>query len=605
MHNKKGGGIRTHEARVRFFAIDADLLLVFGFDGFCREISPTCELTLGWTPAEFTSRPWQEFLHPDDRAATLELDQRVKQGHEILSFENRFRHKDGSYRWLNWKAKPVPAERIVYAGATDVTDRKQSELLRAGQHQVLEMIATGKPLADVLAAVCRVIEQQEPGLLCSIVLTDYARQQMGTGYGPSLPASLISALQGVPISPPYACPCCQALHCGQEVLVADIEGDRRWSSSWRDLMLSQDLRACRSIPIRGSNGNVLASVALFRRQAGDPGPANKERLSIATRLAGIAIERRQAGEQPDFSHISHGKVDLRIERVELTTVVEHTVETSRPVLQQSGHDLTTDVPPGSIYVDADPTRLSQVFSNLLNNAAKYTERGGRIRLIVRQEGGEVIVGVKDNGIGIPADMLPNVFDMFMQVDRNLERSQAGLGVGLSIVKRLVEMHNGSVEARSDGHGMGSEFLVRLPVVLSITPPKEDKATTLPSSNGQRVLVVDDNRDAAVSLAMMLKLLGHEVNTAHDGLEALDVAAAFLPDLILLDIGMPRLNGFETAKRIRALPWGKGVRLVALTGWGQDEDRRKSQEVGFDSHMVKPIDFAALQKLLAALQVKTA
>lgn len=306
----------------------------------------------------------------------------------------------------------------------------------------------------------------------------------------------------------------------------------------------------------------------------------------------------------DLSRISRGKIELRKERVELAKIVQTALETSRPAIDEAGHELQISVPTGPVYVDADVTRLAQVISNLLNNAAKYTERGGRIRLAVERRGGEVIVTVRDNGIGIPAHMLPHVFDMFTQVDRNLERSQGGLGIGLSIVKRLVEMHGGSVEARSDGHGMGSEFIVRLPVVLSVTQPQADDAEPIHPSSRRRILVVDDNRDAAMSLAMMLKVMGNDVKTANDGLEALDVAAVYRPDLILLDIGMPRLNGYETAKQIREQAWGKRIRLVALTGWGQDNDRRKSQDAGFDSHMVKPIDPAALKKLLASIQANT-
>jgi CheY-like chemotaxis protein/two-component sensor histidine kinase len=306
----------------------------------------------------------------------------------------------------------------------------------------------------------------------------------------------------------------------------------------------------------------------------------------------------------DLSRVSRGTIELRNERVELAKVVQRAVETSRPVIEEAGHQLTIDVPKSPIYVDADITRLAQVFSNLLNNAAKYTECGGRIQLSVAREGGEAVVSVKDNGIGIPKPMLPHVFDMFTQVDRTLERSQGGLGIGLSIVKSLVEMHGGSVEAKSDGQGRGSEFLVRLPVVLSVMHPQTDDAVRVSSSNRRRVLVVDDNRDAATSLSVMLGLMGHESKTAYDGLEALEVAEVFRPDLILLDIGMPKLNGYDTARRIREQPWGKRVVLVALTGWGQDEDRRMSQAAGFDLHVVKPIEPAELKKLLASSNVAT-
>ena len=291
----------------------------------------------------------------------------------------------------------------------------------------------------------------------------------------------------------------------------------------------------------------------------------------------------------DLSRISRGKIELRKEQVELSKVVQQAVETSRPIIEQGGHDLTITMPPGPIYVDADVTRLAQVFSNLLNNAAKYTEQGGRIQMSIQRRGGEALVSVKDNGVGIPAHMLPKVFEMFTQVDRNLERAQGGLGIGLSIVKRLVEMHGGSVSVESDGPGMGSEFVVTLPEVLSVAQPNVREGEPVRPSSNHRILVVDDNVDAALSLAMMLRLMGNEAKTAHDGLEALDVAAVYQPDLILLDIGMPRLNGYDTAKRLRQQPWGKNMTLVALTGWGQEEDRRKSEQSGFDAHLIKPIE----------------
>ncbi len=307
----------------------------------------------------------------------------------------------------------------------------------------------------------------------------------------------------------------------------------------------------------------------------------------------------------DLSRISRGKIELKKERIELAKVVQQAVETSRPLIDQAGHELTIDVPASPVYVDADVTRLAQVFSNLLNNAAKYTERGGRIRLAIQRKTGEAIVSVRDNGVGIPAHMLSKVFDMFTQVDRNLERSQGGLGIGLSIVKRLVEMHGGSADVKSDGHGMGSEFVVRLPVVLSVAQPNGGDGWVRGASTRRRILVVDDNRDAAMSLATVLKLMGNEAKTAHDGFEALEVAAVFRPDLIFLDIGMPRLDGHETARRVREQPWGKSIVLIALTGWGQDEDRRRSEEVGFNAHLVKPIEPSALEKLLANLPAKTA
>jgi signal transduction histidine kinase/ActR/RegA family two-component response regulator len=308
----------------------------------------------------------------------------------------------------------------------------------------------------------------------------------------------------------------------------------------------------------------------------------------------------------DLSRISRGKIVLQMTRVLLATVVRNAVETSRPLIETAGHDLTLDVPDEPIYVNADATRLSQVFANLLNNAAKYTDRGGRIRLAFERQGSDAVISVEDNGVGIPAPMLPKVFDMFTQVDHSLEKAQGGLGIGLNIVKRLVEMHGGTIQAQSGGHGAGSTFTVRLPVVLSLAsePSADGAAVKAAPVARRRILVVDDNRDAAVSLAMMLNIMGNETQAAHDGLEALGVAAAFRPDVILLDIGMPKLNGYDTARRMRREPWGKAVVLVALTGWGQEEDKHRSQEAGFDLHLVKPVEPAALEQLLAGLKCET-
>jgi PAS domain S-box-containing protein len=350
-----------------------------------------------------------------------------------------------------------------------------------------------------------------------------------------------------------------------------------------------------------------------------------------------AMMERQLGQMVrliddllDLSRISRGKVELRTERIELAQVVQQAIETSRPAIEEGDHHLTISVPPGPIFVDGDLTRLAQVFANLLNNAARYTERGGRIALTVERQGGEAVVSVKDNGVGIPVHMLPRVFDMFTQVDRSLERAQGGLGIGLSLVKKLVEMHGGRVEARSDGplaspessarsgsdrerglpdapHRAGSEFVVHLPVVLSVAgdgKPETDDETRKDATWRRRILVADDNRDSATSLALLLRIMGNETQTAHDGVDALAVAEAFRPDVILLDIGMPRLNGYETARRIREEPWGRNVVLVAQTGWGQEDDKRQAKEAGFNFHMVKPVDPGALEKLLAGLQAGT-
>jgi signal transduction histidine kinase/PAS domain-containing protein/ActR/RegA family two-component response regulator len=304
----------------------------------------------------------------------------------------------------------------------------------------------------------------------------------------------------------------------------------------------------------------------------------------------------------DVSRIASGKIQLRLERVDLAAVVSSAIEASRPLIDNRGHELTVVLPPEPVWLEADMTRLSQVVLNLLNNAAKYTDRGGRIALTVTRQADQVGIGVKDTGIGIPLAMQPHVFEMFTQVDRSLARSQGGLGIGLTLVQRLVEMHAGTVAVHSDGPGQGSEFIVRLPIATESqtarAPAPAARSEAVPARAASRILVVDDNTDAADSLALLLRMAGNDVRTAADGLEAVGVAGAFQPAVVLLDIGLPKLNGYEAARRIREQQ-GDGVLLIALTGWGQEEDRRRSAEAGFDHHLTKPINPEALQKLLGA------
>jgi PAS domain S-box-containing protein len=306
----------------------------------------------------------------------------------------------------------------------------------------------------------------------------------------------------------------------------------------------------------------------------------------------------------DVSRITRGKIELRKERIELSAVVNSAVEASRPLIEKDRHELTILLPHEPIHLHADLTRLSQVISNLLNNAAKYTEPGGHIWLTAERQEGQVLIRVRDTGIGIQANMLPHIFEMFLQTDRSRERSQGGLGIGLSLVRRLVELHGGRVEAHSPGPGRGSEFIVHLPLSQN-AGPKLNHVQDRPASHSStrqdhrlKVLVVDDNTDSADSLAMLVEGLGSEVRTAYDGQEAVEVAAEFSPELVLLDLGLPKLNGYEAARAIRQQPGGDTILLVAVTGWGQEDDRRRSREAGFNHHLTKPVEFPTLQKLLA-------
>lgn len=301
----------------------------------------------------------------------------------------------------------------------------------------------------------------------------------------------------------------------------------------------------------------------------------------------------------DVSRISRGKMELRRERILLSDVVASAVETARPAIDAPGHLLTVSVPPDSLFLDGDLTRLAQVFSNLLTNSAKYTPPSGQIWLGAERVGCDVVVKVRDTGVGIPAEAQPRIFDMFSQVDRSLERSMGGLGIGLALVKGLVEMHGGSVVVESEGQGRGSTFTVRLPLSPGQPERAQGESGDGRADRGPRrkILVVDDNRDSALSMADMLTLLGHEVATAHDGVAAVDAAEAFRPDVVLMDVGMPRMNGFDATRAIRRRAWGRGVTIVALTGWGQDSDRAESERAGCDGHLVKPIHLSEVEPYL--------
>lgn len=305
----------------------------------------------------------------------------------------------------------------------------------------------------------------------------------------------------------------------------------------------------------------------------------------------------------DVSRFTHGRIELRKEPTDLAAVVAGVLETTRPAIDERRQHLSVALPSEPLLLEADPVRMAQVVANLLNNAVKYTPEGGQIWLSLERLDGEAVLRVRDAGIGISADLLPRVFDLFTQAEHTLDRSRGGLGIGLTLVRGLVEQHGGRVEVASGGANQGSEFVVRLPLSSQPLRPKiiPTANPALASSLSRRVLVVDDNADAANSLAKLLELTGHEARTAYDGPSALEAARAYRPDLILLDIGLPNLDGYEVARRLRKQPDNERTLIVALTGYGQDADQRRSRAVGFDCHLVKPVDFDMIQLLLTSLR----
>ena len=352
--------------------------------------------------------------------------------------------------------------------------------------------------------------------------------------------------------------------------------------------------------LRNPLAPIANAVQLLRFQPNEAPIQQQARAIIERQLAQLT---RLVDDLMEVARITTGRVQLRLERVAVNGIVERAVESARPLIDRHQHELTVSLSPETIWLNADAARLEQVVVNLLNNAAKYTKEGGRISLTVLQEGEEGVLRVRDTGVGIPSEVLPRVFDLFAQAERSLDRSQGGLGIGLALVQRLVEMHGGRVEAHSS-LGRGSEFVVRLPVVpapeLQTISPTTRAAPTGPRL---RVLAVDDNVDAAETMAMLLRASGHDVRTVHDGLAALETARAFRPDVVFLDIGLPKMDGYEVARRIRQEPTLANVVLVAMTGYGQASDRQSSREAGFDHHLVKPAEFGKVEEILANIEQK--
>jgi PAS domain S-box-containing protein len=338
----------------------------------------------------------------------------------------------------------------------------------------------------------------------------------------------------------------------------------------------------------------------FLRLAGNDQAAAEHAAGIIDRQVNHLV--RLVDDLLEVSRITRGKIELRKELVDLASIIGSAVETSRPLIEAARHRLDVSLPSEPVMIEADAVRVSQVISNLLNNAAKYTEAGGEIWLSARAEPNEVVISVRDTGVGIPPEMLPHVFEMFTQVDGSLSRSQGGLGIGLTLSRSLVELHGGSVVARSAGVGRGSEFIVRLPGALGKESYQEaetdGRAARNGQSSGRRILIVDDNVDSAESLCLWLNLEGYDVKVVHEGLAAVEATRVFKPEVILLDIGLPDIDGYEVAERLRRELGLDGVRLIALTGYGQDEDRQRCYDAGFDEHLIKPVDPATLETLLS-------
>jgi PAS domain S-box-containing protein len=604
--------------------------------GLVTYVNPTAERLFGWTSAELLGCKMHEvthYKHPDGSPFPIEECagmQVLHKGTILTDYEDVFIRKDGSFFPVIYSSSPIRSEGntvglvVVFR---DITERKRVEDSLRESEQRLTSLFDSSNDAIVSKSLEGVIQSWNPAAERLFGYT--AAEAVGRPITMLIPRDRIDEEDRI----------ITRLRAGERVEHFDTV---RLRSDGQPVEVSLTIS-----PIRDATGRIVGASKIARditdrkRLEAELQGADRRKNEFLAMLAhelrnplapicnavqilkqkrsdasavhsATQLLERQVGQMVgmvddllDVSRISRGKIELRRRRIELASAVHHAVEAARALVQCMEHELTVTLPPQPVYLYADPTRLAQVVGNLLNNACKFTNKGGRIALIVEvasreREPPEAIIRVRDNGIGIAADHLHRIFDMFTQVDTSLERSVGGLGIGLALVKNLVEMHGGTIEAHSTGKGHGCEFVVRLPTLVDTSdPPESEPAGGAPTTatTPRRILVVDDNRDSAASLALLLKMSGNETHTAHDGVKAVEAAATYRPDVVLLDIGLPNLNGYDACRRIREQPWGKDMVVIALTGWGQDDERRKSKEAGFNGHLVKPVDLAALKAMM--------
>jgi PAS domain S-box-containing protein len=578
-----------------------------------------------------------ELFHEDDRQRCLDALQHTVDTGERLVFEGRIhRRNDRALRWIELtgilqSATDTGPARVL-GTAADITDRKRAEEeLRASEERyrtlfesmdegftIIEIIrdASGRAVdyrfldtnpafekhTGIKDAVGRTMRELAPDMEEHWFRTYGEVDSTGEPVRFENEAHALGRWFDV-----YATPL-GAGHRGRVALFfSDITERRRSEEDLRrlaDELAESDRRkteflATLAHELRNPLAPISNGLQLLRMPGTDAAAKERARAMMERQLRHLV---RLVDDLLDIARISSGKVELKKENADLETVLASAVESSRPLLDAAHHQLDVRVAEPGLKVVADTTRLAQVVSNLLNNAAKYTPDGGRVELSARREGGDVLVSVTDSGIGIPADALPLVFEMFTQVGRTRERSQGGLGIGLALVRRLVELHGGSVTAESEGPGRGSTFTVRLPLAepSATAAPAHGPHDAADGSPVFRVLVVDDNVDAAESLAALLELDGHETRVAHDGDAALEQARAFRPEIVFLDIGMPGKDGYQVARELRGDPGNRDTMLVALTGWGAQDDRARTKNAGFDHHLTKPAELPAVEALLAKM-----
>jgi len=569
-------------------------------------------------------------IHPEDRERVMELVNRAIASGDRYESDYRVQGANGTWRWVTARGKverDAQGRPLRFPGVVmDVTERKEAEValervridLERGRRLYETALSNTPDLVyvfdlqhrftfanDALLAMWGKTWSESIGKTC-----------LELGYEPWHAAmhdaeieQVRATKQAIRGEVPFTGVNGRRMYDYIFVPVLDAHGEvEAVAGSTRDVTerqaMEQELReadrkkddfiAMLAHELRNPLAPIRNGVHVLRH-SNDPAVRERTQQVMERQLSHMV---RLIDDLLDVSRVSRNKLELRRTHVTLSEVIAAAIETAGPAIEAEGHELTVALPDVPIMLDADLTRLAQVFGNLLTNSAKYTPRGGRIAISAERSAGQVAVAVRDSGVGIPAESLPTIFNMFSQVDRTLERTSGGLGIGLALVKGLVELHGGTVTGSSAGRDLGSTFTVTLPLAETAASAVATPASEAPTAGPRhRILVVDDNQDGAETMAEMLALLGHEVRMAHDGHEAIASAEAFRPALILMDIGMPRVNGLDATRSIRAQPWGQDMVVIALTGWGQDNDRERSRAAGCNGHLVKPVGLPELQKVL--------
>lgn len=594
-------------------------------DGFVFYVNRRWTEFTGETLEEAQGHGWSQTLHPDDRQCVVDLWNHCTRTGDVYEGECRYRRHDGQYRWHYFRGIPsrtrLGAIDAWYGTSFDIQEKKiAEEALRESEAKFRQLAETMPQLAWYADADGYITwynqrwfeytgttplqmegwgwqSVHDPDVLPEVL--EKWRRSIQTGE----PFYMVFPLRGADdVFRPFLTRIVPLKDRHGRVVQwfgtnTDISEQQKMQEALRDADRRKDeFLATLAHELRNPLAPIRNAVRIMNVR-GLQDPALQSARDMIDRQVQHMV--RLIDDLLDLSRITRGTLELRKTQVSLTDVIEQALETSRPHAATAGHELTVDLPDEPIYLSADPVRLAQVFSNLLTNACKYTEPPGRIRLTAAREGDDAVVTVQDNGLGIPPDRLEEIFEMFSQLDATLARSPDGLGIGLWLVRRLVDMHGGSIAVMSDGPDKGSMFTVRLPIRIGAKPsPARQRPRSQRSAPTLRILVVDDNRDAAESLAMLLTYAGHEVGTVYDGTAALESAAANPPQAVLLDIGLPKLNGYEVARRLREQPGGGDMLIVAMTGWGQADDKNRSLEAGCDAHLTKPPDLDELMKLLA-------